>query len=45
MSLEYLPTEEQDADILTKALARRKLEFHRDKIEVSDNPFIIEREC
>ena len=45
MLLDYIPTEEQDVDILTKALPRCKFEFHRDKIEVVDNPFLVEREC
>jgi hypothetical protein len=37
--------EDQDADILTKALTRRKFEYHRDRIRVKDNPFLVEREC
>ena len=45
ISIEYTPIEEQDEDILTKALERSKFEFHRDKIKVVDNPFLIEREC
>jgi len=45
MLLEYIPMEEQDADILTKALSRCKFEFHRDRIRVADNPFLVEREC
>ena len=45
MSLEYIPIEEQDANILTKALLRGKFEFHRGRIRVSDNPFLVEREC
>ena len=44
MLLEYIPTEYQDVDILTKALSRCKFEFHIDKIGVADNPFLIERE-
>ena len=44
MLLEYIPVEEQDAEILTKALSRGKSEFHRGKIGVSDNPFLAERE-
>lgn len=36
--------EEQDANILTKALSRCKFEFLRDRIEVTDNPFLVERE-
>ena len=43
--LQYIPTEDQDVDILMKALTRRKFEFHRDEIEVKDNPFLVEREC
>jgi accessory gene regulator protein AgrB len=46
MLLQYIPTEYQDADIdLTKALTRRKFEYHRDRIRVKDNPFLVEREC
>ena len=45
MLLQYISTKEQDADILTKALSNCKFEFHRDKIGVADNPFLIEREC
>jgi hypothetical protein len=45
MLLQYIPTEDQDADILMKALARSKFEYHRDRIGVKDNPFLVEREC
>jgi hypothetical protein len=45
MLLQYIPTEDQDADILTKALTRSKFEYHRDRIGVKDNPFLVEREC
>eukprot|EP00253_Pinus_taeda_P016880 PITA_16880 len=45
MLLQYISTEEQDADILTKSLSKCKFEFHRDMIGVADNPFIVEREC
>ena len=45
MSLDDIPIEERDVDILTKALSRRKFKFHRGKIGVADNPFLIEREC
>jgi hypothetical protein len=45
MFLQYIPTKYQDADILTKALTRRKFEYHRDMIIVKDNPFLVEREC
>ena len=45
MLLEYIPTKEKDADILTKALSRCKFEFHKGRIGVVDNPFLVEREC
>eukprot|EP00253_Pinus_taeda_P025425 PITA_25425 len=45
MLLMYVSTEEQDADILTKALSKCKFEFHKYRIGVTDNPFILEREC
>ena len=45
MLLKYIPTEDQDADILTKALTRRKFKYHRDRIGVKDNPFLVERKC
>ena len=43
--LQYIPAEDQDADILTKVLAKRKFEYHRGNIGVVDNPFLVEREC
>ena len=45
ISLDYIPIKEKDAYIFTKALSRGKFEFHRGKIEVADNPFLVEREC
>ena len=39
MLLEYIPTEEWDAEILKNALLRCKFEFH------DDDPFLVEREC
>jgi len=45
MLLQYISIEEQDADILTKALSKCKFEFHKDRIRVADNPFLVEREC
>jgi len=45
MLLLYVSIEEQDADILTKALSKCKFKFHRDRIGVTDNPFVVEREC
>jgi hypothetical protein len=45
MFLQYIPTKDQDTDILMKALSRSKFEYHRDRIGVKDNPFLVEREC
>ena len=45
MFLSYIPMEDQDADILTKALTRSKFEYHRDRIGMADNPYLVEREC
>eukprot|EP00253_Pinus_taeda_P029330 PITA_29330 len=45
MLLSYIPMEDQDADILTKALTRRKFEYHKGRIGVADNPYLVEREC
>ena len=45
MLLHFISKEEQDVDILTKAFPRGKFEFHRCKIGVVDNPFLVEREC
>jgi hypothetical protein len=45
MFLQYIPTKDHDADILTKVLTKRKSEYHRDKIGVKDNTFLVEREC
>ena len=42
MFLQYIPTEDQDTDILTKALTRRKFEYHRGRIKVKDNPYLVE---
>ncbi len=45
MLLQYILTEEQDVDILTKAFSRGKFEFHMCRIGVADNPFIAKRDC
>ena len=45
MLLEYIPTEESDADIITNSLSRCKFEFQRDMIGVAHNPFLVESEC
>ena len=41
MLLQYIPMEDQDVAILTKALTRRKFEYHRGRIEVKDNPILL----
>ena len=45
VKLEYIPTDEQVADILTKALPRGKHVYFRDKIGVVRNTFLGKREC
>jgi hypothetical protein len=45
MLLQYIPMEDQDAEILMKALTRSKFEYDRDMIGVKDTPFFVEREC
>ena len=45
MLLQYIPMEDQDADILTKALTKRKFEYRGGKIKVKDNPYLVERDC
>ena len=45
MKLEYVPTDEQVADILTKALPRGKHVHFRDKMVVVRNTFLGKREC
>ena len=43
--LEYIQTDEQVADILTKALCRQSFVKFRDKLGLLPNPFLVEREC
>eukprot|EP00253_Pinus_taeda_P018189 PITA_18189 len=45
MLLSYIPMEDQDANILTKVLTKRKFEYHRGRIRVANNPYLVEREC
>eukprot|EP00253_Pinus_taeda_P035352 PITA_35352 len=45
VKLEYIPTNEQVADILTKALPRGKHVYFRDKMGVVRNTFLSKREC
>ena len=44
VELHYLPTGEQVADVLTKALPNKKLEYLRDKFGLVDISSLIERE-
>jgi hypothetical protein len=45
VELQYISTEEQVADILTKALSMGKFVFFRDKLGVVSNTFLGMREC
>eukprot|EP00253_Pinus_taeda_P015054 PITA_15054 len=45
VKLEYIPTDEQVADILTKALPRGKHVYFREKMGVVRNIFLGKREC
>ena len=44
MELQYISTEEQVVDILTKALRRGKFVFFRDKLGMVSNTFLGKRE-
>ena len=44
VELHYLPTGEQVADVLTKVLPNKKLEYLRGKFGLVDISFLIERE-
>eukprot|EP00253_Pinus_taeda_P021366 PITA_21366 len=41
MLLSYIPTKDQDVDILTKALTKSKFEYHKGRIVVADNPYLV----
>ena len=43
--LQYISTDEQVADILTKSLGRGTFVFFRDKLGVVQNTFLSKREC
>lgn len=45
VELQYITTDEQVVDILTKALVKGKLIFFRDKLGVMKNTFLVKREC
>ena len=44
ISLRYIPTDEQTADVLTKPLSNTKFDYLRDKIGVVENAPLAERE-
>ena len=43
--LEYIHTDEQVADVFTKALCRQSFVKFRHKLGLLSNPFLVEREC
>jgi hypothetical protein len=45
LSIHYVPTAEQTADILTKPLSLTKFVCFRDKLGVAENTSLAEREC
>jgi hypothetical protein len=45
LSLQYVPTAEQIADIFTKPLPLIKFAYFRDKLGVAENTSLAEREC
>ena len=45
VKLQYLPTDEQVADILTKSLGKSKFVYFRDKMGIVHNTLLVKREC
>jgi hypothetical protein len=45
VKLQYVSTNEQVADILTKGLPKGKFEYFQEKLGVIENPFLTKREC
>jgi hypothetical protein len=45
LSIQYVPTTKQTADILTKPLSLTKFVYFRDKLGVVENVSLAEREC
>jgi hypothetical protein len=45
LSIQYVPTTKQTADILTKPLSLKKFVYFRDKLGVAENASLDEREC
>ena len=45
LKLQYIRTDEQIADILTKPLTASKFVYFRDKLGMAENASLAEREC
>jgi hypothetical protein len=45
LSIQYVPSAEQFADILTKPMSLTKFVYVRDKLGVVENASLAEREC
>ena len=45
LNIQYVPTVEQTADILTKPLSLTKFVYFRDKLGVTENASLVERKC
>jgi hypothetical protein len=45
VKLQYIPTDQQVVDILTKPLAKGKFEAFRDRLGLVQNSFLAKREC
>ena len=45
LKLQYIRTDEQIADILTKPLTTSNLVYFRDKLGMAENASLAEREC
>ena len=43
--MQYLPTNDQLVDVLTKPLTRMKFEYFCDRLGVTENVSLAEREC
>ena len=44
VELQYIPTDDQTADVLTKPLPRVKFEYFRRRLGVEENTSLLERE-
>ena len=45
MKLQYIRTDEQTVDVLTKPLSLTKFVYFRDKLGIVENTSLAEREC